>query len=311
MEKVFLVFNTAAIGDMLVTNTLVRNIKYYYPQSKVVFICNTPFVDVAKYQDGVDDVVIFDKKKDKTLKGIFNFVKNFPYKKPFASFVTYSNERNILISRLLGSKHVLSNHKGIYGLLNTREKFKIPEYIHMKDCWAGMIEALVGEYQNLPIKYNPPEVNTPVVQKVKSLKRPVIISTTSNYYKKDMEVNDCVELFKLMNNEGLTPVYTGAGAVSADFAEKLEGCEFVNLVNQTSFVELANIMKICGSCITVDTGTLHFANALGIPVVSIFYDGHTDMWAPDERLYRAKTLDGYHSPKEIMDAYNELCGARV
>ncbi len=311
MEKVFLVFNTAAIGDMLVTNTLVRNIKFYYPESKVVFICNTPFADVAKYQEGVDDVVIFDKKKDKSLKGVFNFVKNFPYKKPFASFVTYSNERNILISRLLGAKHVLSNHKGIYGLLNTREKFKIPEYIHMKDRWAGMIKALTGEYQNLPIKYNPPKVNTPVIELVKSLKHPVVISTTSNYYKKDMPVNDCVELFKLMNNEGLTPVYTGAGVVSEDFAKKLEGCEFVNLVNQTSFVELANIMKICENCITVDTGTLHFANALDIPVVSIFYDGHTDMWAPDETLYKAKTLDGYHSPADIMSAYNGLCGARV
>ena len=63
-KKVFLIFNTAFIGDMLVTNTLVQNIKTYYPDSKVVFICNTPFVDVAKYHDGVDEVVAFDKKKD-------------------------------------------------------------------------------------------------------------------------------------------------------------------------------------------------------------------------------------------------------
>ena len=53
MEKVFLIFNTACIGDMLVTNTLVQNIKTYYSDSKVVFVCNSPFADVAKYQDGV------------------------------------------------------------------------------------------------------------------------------------------------------------------------------------------------------------------------------------------------------------------
>ena len=111
MEKVFLIFNTACIGDMLVTNTLVQNIKTYYPDSKVVFVCNSPFADVAKYQDGVDDVVAFDKKKDKSLKGILNFVKRFPYKKPFASFVTYANERNLLISRLLGAKHIISHNK--------------------------------------------------------------------------------------------------------------------------------------------------------------------------------------------------------
>ena len=49
MEKVFLIFNTACIGDMLVTNTLVQNIKAFYPNSKVIFVCNSPFVDVAKY----------------------------------------------------------------------------------------------------------------------------------------------------------------------------------------------------------------------------------------------------------------------
>ena len=149
MEKVFLVFNTACIGDMLVTNTLVQNIKTYYPDSKVVFVCDSPFADVAKYQDGVDDVIVFDKKKDKSLKGILNFVKRFPYKKPFASFVTYANERNLLISRLLCAKHIISHNK--CKIWNTKEKFELKEFVHMKDKWGGMIEPLVGEYKNLPI----------------------------------------------------------------------------------------------------------------------------------------------------------------
>ena len=49
MEKVFVIFNTTCIGDMLVTNTLVQNVKSYYPDSKVIFVCNAPFKDVALY----------------------------------------------------------------------------------------------------------------------------------------------------------------------------------------------------------------------------------------------------------------------
>lgn len=305
--KVFLVFNTACIGDMLVTNALVQNIKYYYPESKVVFICDIPYVDVAKYQVGVDEVFVFDKKKTKSLKEFFRFIKNFPYKRPYASFVTYSNERNLLISRLLGAKHILSNHK--CKMWNTKEKYEIKDFTHIKEHWSGLIEALVGEHKNLAIRYNAPYVNTPVVEKVKTFKNPVVLCTTSNYYKKDMPLNDCVKLIELLNQNGFTPILTGAGKVSRDFSVKLRqaGCfEFINLIDCTSFVELANILKTCNKCITVDTGTLHFANALQVPVLSIFYDGHTDMWAPDETLYPAKTIEGYAEPEEIFKAFKEV-----
>ena len=89
-EKVFVIFNTTSIGDVLVTNTLVQNIKLYFPDSRVVFVCNSPMLEVAKYQAGVSDVVTYDKKKQGSFKGILEFAKNFPYKRPFASFVTYS-----------------------------------------------------------------------------------------------------------------------------------------------------------------------------------------------------------------------------
>ncbi len=307
-EKIFLVFNTACIGDMLVTNVLVQNIKEYYPESKVVFICDKPYKDVALYQFGVDDVVIFDKKKSKSLAGILKFVWSFPYKKPFASFVTYANERNLLISRLLGAKHIVSHNKAF--IWNTKEKYKLKEYVHMKDKWGSLIEPLVGEYKNLPIKYVAPEVNTPVVRMVKEIKNPVVLCTTSNFYKKDMAVSDCKELIGMLQEEGITPVLTGAGKVAEDFSRKLrkEGCfNYIDLIGCTTFPELATILKICGKCISVDTGTLHFANALQVPVVGIFYAGGDNMWASDETLYPAKTLVGQNiKPLDIVEAFKDL-----
>ena len=307
-EKVFLVFNTACIGDLLVTNSLVRNIKFYYPESKVVFICRKEFKDVASYQEGVDEVVTFDRKKDKSFFGILNFVKRFPYKKPFASFVTYSNERNLLISRLIGAKNVISNHKCSFW--HTKFKYDLKDYIHMKNKWGGLIEALVGESQDLPIKYNSPLINTPIVEKIKQISNPLILCPTSNYRKKDMKIEDCIELIRILKYSGYTPILTGAGEISRKYSLDLrkKGCfDFIDFVDCTSFVEFANILKICNRCITVDTGTLHFANALNIPVLSVFYDGFTEMWAPDSKLYFAKTLRGYHSPNAIFDAFKEIC----
>ena len=314
MEKeVFIVFNTACIGDMLVTNALVQNIKYYYPDSYVVFVCNTPFVDVAKYQDGVDEVIDFDKKRGKSLRGILDFVKRFPYKKTFASFVTYANDRNLLISRLLGTKHIISNHK--LKFWNTREKYELKEYTHMKDKWAGLIEPLTGEYKNLPIKYNAPQIQNPITESIKALKNPVAICATSNFCLKDMKPEHCIELMNLLHKEGMTPVLTGAGAVAKTFSCELKRhgyFDYVDIVDCTNFIELANILKICNACISVDTGTLHFANALNVPVVGIFYAGHDEVWGSDTTLYPAKILSGKDiTPTQIIEEFKNLCGVCI
>ena len=312
-KKIFVIYNTTSIGDVLVTNTLVRNIKYYYPDSYVVFVCNAPIYDVAKYQEGVDEVITYDKKSCKNIKSIWNFAKTFPYKKPFASIVTYSNERNLLIARLIGSKHIISNHK--FPLWNTKEKYELNFYEHMKDRWGGLVEPLTGEHKNLPIKYLPPEIDSPVIQKIKSLKNPVPISTTSNFSKKDMGINDCIELINSLNKDGFTPVMTGAGRIASKFNSELRkaGCfEFIDIVDCTSFIELANILKICNCCISVDTGTLHFANALSVPVVGIFYNGLVDTWGSDPALYPSIMLEGRGvSVKDIMLAFKELVGVCV
>ena len=63
-SKVFLVFNTACFGDVLLCNSLCQNIKLIYPQSKIIFIVDKPYYEAAKFQKDVDDVVIFDKKKE-------------------------------------------------------------------------------------------------------------------------------------------------------------------------------------------------------------------------------------------------------
>ena len=312
-EKVFVIFNTTNIGDVLVTNTLIQNIKNYYPESKIVFVCKTNIHDVAKYQDGVDDVVTYDKNTLKGIRKIYKFSKQFPYQKPFASFVTYSNERNLIISRLIGSKHIISHHK--FKLWNTKEKYELKDYHHIKARWGGMIEAFTGEHKNLPIKYLPPEVDNLLIQKIKNLKNPVPISATSNFYKKDMKPADCIELIHLLNINGFTPIITGAGDTAKNFVNDIKraGCfDFIDLVDCTSFVELANILKICGCCISVDTGTMHFANALQVPVIGIFYAESADIWGSDPELYPSKMLEGKDiKPADIIREFKELIGVRI
>lgn len=310
-EKVFVIFNTEGIGDVLVTNTLVQNIKLYFPSSRIMFVCNKETEDFAKYQAGVSGVIIAGKEKINTPKGIFDFIKNFPNKKPFASFVTHSNEKQLLISRLIGSKHVISHHK--FFLWNTDEKYDMRSYNHIKDILGSLIEPLTNEHKNLPVKYIPPEINNALTEGIKKLEKPVVLSVTSRHAQNNMTVDDCKELIVLLKMNGYTPVFTGKGNIPKQFVIQLKqaGCiDFIDIVDCTSAVELANIIKNSQGCICVDNGILHLANALDIPVTEVFYSGLASSRGSDTNLYPARILNQSDeekiTPQDIIREFNEL-----
>lgn len=306
-EKIFVIFNTAFIGDTLLNNTLVQNIKYFYPDSKVVFVVQPQFTDVAKYQAGVDDTVTFDKKRDNNLFGYLKFAKNFPYKNVFASFVIYSNERNLLLSRLIGAKHIITDAKSLLAkMLQTKEKYPKKNYLHKKDISTGLIEALTGKsILNLPIVYEPPIVQIPLDKN----KQYIALVTTSKFKKKDMPEKFTAELINLINKSGKIPVLLGAGETAKEYVQNLKNInctDFYNLVDKTDFVELANVLKACEGVISVDTGTMHFANALNVPTVAIFYLNDANQWAPQEGLYNSITLQNPDSADFVWDKMTEI-----
>ena len=127
-EKIFVIINSYLVGDMLLVNSLVQNIKRLYQNSKVIMLTNKTFYDLSKYQKDVDDVIIWDRHGEhKGILGMFKFIKNFPYKKIFASFPIYATDRPIMLGFLLGSKYNLFYKKN-----NIFDLFKKSKYSLIK-----------------------------------------------------------------------------------------------------------------------------------------------------------------------------------
>ena len=119
-SKTFLVINLSCFGDILLTNSLCQNLKMNYPDSKIVFMVDKPFEDVAKYQKDVDDVLVFDKLKTKGFFKLLKYAKNCTYKNKIdAAFVIYGNSRGLILSKLLGVKQIVSGALKKSFLINT------------------------------------------------------------------------------------------------------------------------------------------------------------------------------------------------
>lgn len=295
ISKIFLVFNTACFGDVLICNSLCQNIKLAFPNSKVVFITDKKWEDTAKYQAGVDEVFVYDKKGiHKGLRGIFKFIKDFPYKKPFVSFITYKNQRNFLIAKLLKSKFTITPIK-----LTTCEGM---QYRH-----SMMLKKITNkEIKNLPLRFELPEgIKNPLVGE----KYVTLCCITKNPIK-NMPLDIALDLIGKINSETeYKAVLTGAGDLSANYARDLaeRGADFINLVNKTSLMELGAILKGSVALISCDTGTMHYGYSLGVKTVCVFFEeGTTQTWAPKKELYDVIVIDKNQSAENILGAFKKI-----
>lgn len=298
-EKTILVFNTAYFGDVLLCNSLIQNIKLIYPQSKIVFIVDKPFYEAAKYQKGVDEVVVFDKKgKHKGIFGLFKFIKEFKYKNPFLSFIAYKNERNYIISKLLKSRFIIKAKK-----CDNETKMQLA------------ILNLLKYATNKPIKDLPIEfvVDDNLDDKFKNIipkdKKYITLCTLTKQKYKDMPEDTAIELIKKINKTDYEVIFTGKGDLAKEYSKKLKeaGCNFIDLQNQTTILELAKVIKNSKCLISVDTGTMHLGYSSSIPVVAVFYEQNvSQIWAPDEKLYKSILIEDNQTADRIFEAMKEI-----
>lgn len=298
-EKTILVFNTAYFGDVLLCNSLIQNIKLIYPQSKIVFIVDKPFYEAAKYQKGVDEVVIFDKKgKHKGVFGLFKFIKEFEFKNAFVSIVTYKNERNRLISKLLGAKFIV-------------EAKKCDNKTKMQFAILNLLKEITNKpLKNLPLIY---EAGDDIPLKFKDLisknKKYITLCTLTKQKYKDMPEDTAIELIKKINKTDYEVIFTGKGDLAKEYSKKLKeaGCNFIDLQNQTTILELAKVIKNSKCLISVDTGTMHLGYSSSIPVVAVFYEQNvSQIWAPDEKLYKSILIEDNQTADRIFEAMKEI-----
>lgn len=309
-QKIFLVINLSYFGDVLVTNELCQNIKLNYPDSKIVFLVNTPFYEAAKYQYGVDEVLTFDKRnKNKGLLGLLKFVFSCKYRnKIYASFIIYSNDRAALISYFLNCKRRISGSGHKLKFLLTDVSLGNDNYRTMQNCNTLFVSEITKKpIQPLPIKYltNVTDDSLPkqIAQQFKN-KEIIGLCTVGKQKENYLPIEIAIELIEKLNKEGKTVFYFGAGNDSKNYATELKkrGClNFVDLVDATTISQLANIMKLCKAVISIDTGTMHLSYATETPTVCIFNRAHmVGSWAPDKKLYpHTKVVEKGYSAESI------------
>jgi len=239
-------------GEFLLNIPAVSALKERYPQARLTLAVNSAVWELAGAVECVDEAVIWDEVKGKLRKYKFDLcvVLNPTKEAHCAVFragipvrVGYDRKWGILLThklkdtKHLGNRHEVDCNLELVGLIGARTFDKTPK-IKVND---NLFREFIGQ-------------------------RIVAIHPFTSDPVKQWPVERFMELAQRIKHElGLKVVIVGLSQSVLD-----AGDDIVNLINKTSLVELAALLKHCSLLISGDSGPMHLAAAVGTPVVALF-----------------------------------------
>ena len=273
-------------------SALCEEIKRNYPDSKLIFVTNKVSSQVAEGIPSVDEVRIFDKKKEhRGILGLLKFALTF--KDVDVCFPIHSYDRGNLLAFLMRARRRISNKQE-----KNLTRFLLTDYldtnsVHVVDRTLELITVLTHKKPESTMSYIAKEKY--VKQALDMIKEEgydkyelIAICTNTKNPIKDWNAKDVSDFITLVNKTGRRVVWVGTSN-SLQMAEEVEnsiGKVFLNLINKTDISTLGGVLKNCRALVSVDTGTMHIGISMKMPVVGLFFvPCLADEWAPKDELY--------------------------
>ncbi len=277
-----LVIDLALLGDIVTLEPALRLIKQHFPHAAIDAVANPISGELLKLMPEVERVIPWDKRgADRGTGGFLRVARRIRQKYELA-LLFHNSIGSALLAFLVGVPWRVGYASELRGPLLTHPVPLPEENLHLIDQRLRLLKE-VGIEGKLDPPYPRLEVDRSrarawLVERapVDGAGRPLVLIPLSAGYETKSWPAENIERFMNLFGEGeVCFVLTG---VEED-REKLEHIfsyrnPVIDLVGKTSVREL--VMAVAGSDLVVspDTGPMHIAAAVGVPVVALF--GPTD-----------------------------------
>ncbi|PKN01906.1 MAG: hypothetical protein CVU77_02945 [Elusimicrobia bacterium HGW-Elusimicrobia-1] len=296
-----LVRGVDTVGTFVLATPFYRALRRNYPSSKIV-LCIKPLVrELAANCPYMDEVIIYDKKK---YGGEFGFIRELRSRQFDAAFVLSGSFHSALICYLAGIKNTIGYPHDRRGFLLTH---KIPDNNkHCVEYLLNIIEQLGGavESREPELWFSDDDFSKgSQILKAAGLNRDdkiigIGFGAAGESARRWPTENWTGLIRNIIEDKRVKVVLFGTKKdleESAVIERGVADGRLINLINRTNTVKLAEFaacVKGCAAYVSVDTGGIHVAAALGVPVVGLYVPGSDDRWG-------ARTLKGGPAPSLI------------
>ncbi len=273
-----LIILMGSLGDVVRGLCLVAHIKKHLPESRVTWLVEPKWAELVRLHSQIDKMIVFDRPRG--VQAVWDLSGNLAeehfdialdlqrhFKSGFFSLLSRANRRVGFNRRNTKEFNWLFNNEHIDYMSNAvsklRHYLKFTEYLGLSEPTS-----LDFGFSSLDFKATAPNI---VSQMRNSF---IAVVTGSSWDSKEWFFDNYYQLVKDILSSGKSHVVLlgdrSKAPSAAALSEKVSSAGLINLVGQTSLLELVGVLKGAVVAVGPDSGPGHLAAAVGTPYVSFF-----------------------------------------
>lgn len=273
LVKQILIIKLRAIGDVVLSTVVLKNLRNAFPEAKIDFLTEGPCRDVVEGNPHVHSIITFNARDENGL----HLIRNIRKRRYDLVIDLFGNPRSALVTLFSGAKYRVGYRFG-----------------WRKYCYNIVVSPRGGEVHNTEFNLDALRaISVPVSDKSPQFfvgkedhefaekifhesdigdELIIAINPTGGWYTKRWPKAHFARLADQLVGQLKANVLILWGPGERENAEEIQKLMNAHavLIPSTTLKQLAAILSRCTLIVTNDGGPMHIAAALGIPMVAIF-----------------------------------------
>ncbi len=331
MKEKILVIRYRFIGDTVLTIPFLRNLRKAYPDAQIDMLAGPVSGDVLLDCPYIDNLIFFDTTRKhkyentgEARKTFWSYVQLLRQNKYDKAYVLKRSFSSAALAFLSGIRQRIGFNTENRGFLLTKTLPYIQDR-HEIECFLDVLRA-----DNIPVADNHLEnwVNEKSEEKIQEIlgnydlsdKKKVLIHATSGNINKQWGLENFAQIVEYLSNEKNIQVFFTGTASDYSVYDKILRLipsqlknKPVNLCGKLSIQDSTALINKMDFIVGSDSGTLHIAASLNIPVVGIYGPMNYIKWKAWGHIHKPVYLGLPCSPCELRKKCytNQACLTKI
>ena len=285
--KKILIIKLRAIGDVILTTPVFRNLREQFSDSQIDFIVEEPAYPLVSENSNVDNIFIAPSGKTRNFKNDRKFIKNIRQQKYDVCIDLFGNPRSALITLLSGAKLRIGFNfrirKYAYHVQIPSRADQIHEVEFNLDALRYFDIPVQSQKTQIFLQKSDIEKAQTICKELNFAEFPVIaLNPSASWPAKKWPLNHFAELAKsLIESFDIRILVLWGPGEFADARTLVSKIgKYAEVHPATGLAEQAALLSICDLYIGNDTSLMHMAAALEVPAIGIFGPTNAGLQGP-------------------------------